>query len=432
MTQATKRKAWTVVLAGTGINLALGILYTWSVFKGDILKSIEAGGEGAFAWSKDALNDPYAVCCLVFAFAMILAGRVQDRFGPRVTAFLGGLLVGVGFIIISQSTAYWMWVLGFGLLAGVGIGFGYSAATPPGLKWFPSAKTGMVAGIVVSGFGLASVYIAPLARYLIDNWGLQSTMLFFGIAFAVVVSLLSILLVNPPAGYVAATSDDPKKKARVSSVTHEVSPAEALRTPRFWLLWTMYAIGSGAGLMVISSVARMAKASLAEQAFLAVAFLAIGNAAGRIVAGIVSDRIGRPQTLMICLLFQALLMFAGMQLVGAESTGAVLLVVLATLIGFNYGTNLSLFPSFAKDNWGLKNFGMNYGLLFTAWGVGGFALSRLSQMFVAETGSFRSSFLVAGILLLIAAAMTFTVRRPAGEAPKAKADKSPDLVGAPR
>src|SRR4030043_733317 len=183
MAQEVKNRGWSVTFSGTAINLALGILYTWSIFKGAIKASIETGGPGAFNWDIAKLNDPYSVCCLVFAFAMILAGKCQDKFGPRLTAFIGGILVGIGFIWISQTNSYTAWVLGFGVLAGTGIGFGYSAATPPALKWFPPAKTGLIAGLVVAGFGLASVYIAPLSQYLLRIWGLQNAMLFFGIPF---------------------------------------------------------------------------------------------------------------------------------------------------------------------------------------------------------------------------------------------------------
>lgn len=123
-----------VTMAGTGINLALGVLYAWSIFKGAIKQSIQAGGPGAFQWDPASLNDPYAVCCIVFASMMILAGRIQDKFGPRITAFIGGIFVSLGFVWISQTTSYISWVLGFGVLAGTGIAFGYSAATPAALK----------------------------------------------------------------------------------------------------------------------------------------------------------------------------------------------------------------------------------------------------------------------------------------------------------
>ena len=124
MTKSVKNKGWTVTSAGVLINLALGILYTWSIFKGAIKNSMEQGGEGAFNWDPATINDPYATCCLIFAFSMIIAGKCQDKFGPRITALVGGILVGTGFIWISQTTAYVNWIIGFGVLVGIGIGFG--------------------------------------------------------------------------------------------------------------------------------------------------------------------------------------------------------------------------------------------------------------------------------------------------------------------
>lgn len=409
MTQYVKNKGWSVTFSGTGINLALGILYTWSIFKDAIKQSIETGGEGSFKWDLASLNDPYAVCCIVFAFAMILAGKCQDKFGPRITAFIGGLLVGIGFIWISTTTDYTSWILGFGLLGGTGIGFGYSAATPPALKWFPPAKTGLIAGLVVSGFGLASVYIAPLSQYLLGIWGLQKAMLFFGIAFLIVVCLLSMMLVNPPAGYVPEGSDSLSTQGPLKT-DKNVKPLEMMKTGTFYIIWLIYFIGAGAGLMVIGSVAGMAKQSMGNLAFIAVAIMAIGNAAGRIIAGILSDKIGRRATLASMLLFQTILMVIAIPVVGSDHSNALLLVLLATFIGFNYGTNLSLFPSLTKDNWGLQHFGINYGIVFTAWGVGGFVMGRLSQMLRAGTNSYTYSFLTAAILLAIGVALTFLLK----------------------
>ena len=407
----SKNRGWTVTFGGTGINLALGILYTWSVFKGAIKTSIDKGGPGAFAWDPASLNDPYAICCLVFAFAMILAGKCQDKFGPRVTAFMGGILVSIGLILISQTTSYAVWVIGFGLLAGTGIGFGYSAATPPALKWFPPQKTGLIAGLVVSGFGLASVYIAPLSQYLLGVWGIQSSMLFFGIAFLVVVCGLSMYLVNPPAGFVPqAAALKAGQQAAAPKPMVDAKPSEMMKTGSFYLIWLIYFIGAGAGLMVIGSVAGMAQKSMGEYAFIAVAILAIGNAGGRIIAGIISDRIGRRLTLIIMLLFQAALMLIAILVVGAQKASPILVVVIATFMGFCYGTNLSLFPSLTKDNWGLKNFGINYGLVFTAWGVGGFVMGRLSQMLIASTGKYTSSFLTATVLLVVGAVLAVLMK----------------------
>jgi MFS family permease len=404
------RKGWTVALAGTGINLALGILYTWSIFKGAIADSIATGGPDAFNWDKASINDPYAVACLAFAVAMILAGKVQDKFGPKVTCIIGGLMVAAGFIWISQTTSYLAWVIGFGVLAGMGIGFGYSAATPPALKWFPPAKTGLIAGLVVSGFGLASVYIAPLAKYLLEGYGLQQSMLVFGIAFAVVVSGLALLISNPPADFVPA-GVSAAGAAKKTASAGDCKPSQLFRDARFYTLWACFFIGAGAGLMVIGSAKGLASASLGEMAFLVVVIMSVGNAAGRLVAGVVSDKIGRANTLLIMLVFQAALMFAAIP--GLSGKGSPLMVVLlVTFMVFNYGTNLALFPSFAKDYWGMKKFGMNYGILFSAWGIGAAVLVRVSEMLKVKTGSFTTSFAVAGVMLLVGAMLSLSLRQP--------------------
>ncbi len=425
MNEAVKNRGWTVTFAGLGINLALGILYAWSIFKASIESSINSGLAGAFNWDLAKVNDPYSVCCLVFAFAMILAGKCQDKFGPRATAFTGGLLVGLGLILISQTTSYAMWVLGFGVLVGSGMGFGYSASTPPGLKWFPSSKTGVIAGLIVAGFGLAPVYIAPLSGHLIKSFGISNSMLIYGISFIGVVCGLSLLLVNPPAGYVPEETG--KASLNKKTASNDVHWKVAVKTAEFWKLWAIFFVGSGAGLMVISSVAGMAKKSMGELAFIAVAIMAIGNAGGRVVTGILSDKIGRYQTIVAVHLFQTLLMLASIPLIGSNNTGALAIVLLATLIGFNYGANLALFPAIAKDLWGIKSYGVNYGILFTSWGVGGFVLSKVSQMLNAGTGSMNSSFALAAILLGASGMLAMTLGSKAEEAVAEDVFFHPDL-----
>ncbi|HEX4857533.1 MAG TPA: MFS transporter, partial [Usitatibacteraceae bacterium] len=177
---------------------------------------------------------------------------------------------------------------------------------------------------------------------------------------------------------------------------------------QFWTLWVLYFISAGAGLMVIGSISGMAKLSMGEQAFLAVAILAIGNAAGRVIAGSLSDRFGRRRVLTSVLALQAALMFLAVY--AASSGSAWFIVLVATAVGFNYGANLAIFPSYAKDLWGMPHFGANYGLLFTAWGVGGFVMSRLSEWLRVETGNYSMSFIVAGVLLCGGVAIKLTFR----------------------
>jgi nitrate/nitrite transporter NarK len=406
MTEEVKNRGWMVTFAGTGINLALGVLYAWSVVRAAIEAQV---AKGNWDWAETALNDPYAVAVLVFAFVMVPAGRMVDRFGPRWTSTLGGVLVGVGFLVASFSTELWVWILGFGVLAGAGIGMSYAAATPAAVKWFPARRTGLIAGLVVAGFGLASAYIAPLASFLQNTVGISQTMLYLGIAFLVLVVFLSQLLVIPPAGWVPPDAAAAAGAKAAAAEQQDYSWREMMGTGTFWLLWLVYAIGAGAGLMVISFAAGMAKASLGELAWLAVTVLAVGNATGRVFAGILSDKIGRKASLMIFLLFQAALIF-GLMFVSQESAAAVVLI--ATFIGFNYGTNLTLFPSATKDFFGLKSFGLNYGIVFTAWGVGGGVLSRVSKMMVAETGDLQYSCIMAGSLLVLGAVLTLFIRPP--------------------
>jgi MFS family permease len=404
-----KNRGWVVTMAGLGINLALGILYTWSIFKQAIKDSIVAG-DGRFNWDLASLNDPYAVCCLMFTVGMVAAGRLQDKISPRITAIFGGLLTGAGLLASSQSTLLANWILGFGVLMGLGLGFGYASATPPAIKWFPSSKTGLIAGLVVAGFGLAAVYIAPLANFLIAKFGLSTSMMIFGSAFLVVVCGLAMFLVNPPAGYVAKDKTVARSGGGFKGVkTEDFPPSLILKTKAFYKLWFMFFVGSGAGLIIIGSVAGMAKRSMGELAWIVVALLAVGNASGRIVAGVLSDKIGRTRTIAIMMTSQA---FVIASLIFIPETQAYLLAGATMLIGFNYGTNLSLFPSATKDYFGLKNFGMNYGLVFSAWGVAGLVFPRVSQMIVAATGSSEAAYIMASFLLVLSAGMSFITRAP--------------------
>ena len=416
MSQKDSSHGWVVTFAGMGINLALGILYAWSVIKGGI--------PDAWGWNNAAKALPYSVACIVFALSMIPAGWLQDKIGPRWVATLGGVLVGIGFITASLSgSSLPGFVIGFGILGGMGIGLGYASATPPAVKWFSSQKTGLIAGLVVAGFGLASVYIAPLATYLlkafstvsvstfangtsqnVTNMGISQTMLVFGIAFLIIVVGLAQLLKNPPAGYVPAGGT---AKSKGAGKTHaDCTVSEMLGTAQFYVLWLIYFAGAAAGLTFISFAQQLGKKSLGELAFVAVVILAIGNAGGRILAGLVSDKIGRQRTMLTFLLLQALAVFSLYLVKGGAQWP--LLMLLLIFIGASYGSNLSLFPSATKDYFGLKNFGLNYGFIFTAWGFAGLIMPWLDgKIKDANNGANDLTFYIIIAMLLAGAALTF-------------------------
>jgi len=397
-----KNRGWSVVYAGLGINLALGVLYTWSV--------VSKGIPDAWGWSEAARSLPYSVACLIFSLIMVPAGRMQDRIGPRTVASIGGLLVGIGLLTSSQTTTVLGFILGFGLLAGAGIGFGYASATPPAVKWFPAARTGLVAGIVVSGFGLASVYVAPLVKSLIQAYSLSTTLMVLGIGFLVVVVGLSQFLRPPPRGYVPAGATP--SPAGSAPVKDEYNPFEMLRTWQFYAIWFVYACGAGAGLMIISKLAKMVEVQAGVSlGFVLVAILAVGNGAGRIVAGMLSDRIGRKATLFVFFVLQAVSILLLSQAKTGNVLGSTLVLgALSALIGANYGSNLALFPSITKDYYGIRNFGVNYGLVFTAWGLGGFMLSLLAGQVYDQTQTFGFAYYCSATLLVVAAVVTVVIR----------------------
>jgi OFA family oxalate/formate antiporter-like MFS transporter len=396
---------WRVTFAGMGINLALGILYTWSV----ISKRIPDD----WGWNEDDKSLPYMIACLVFSLIMVPAGRMQDKISPRIVATIGGILVGLGFIVASMTTSLMVFVIGFGVLVGAGLGFGYASATPPAVKWFPAAKTGLITGIVVSGFGLASVYAAPLTTLLIANLGFSTAILLLGIAFLVVVVSLAQILKPPPEGYIPISSEL-KKPDVESNKKEDFSPKEMLTTWQFYLIWFIYVCGAGAGLMVISKLAAIADKQVGiTMGFVLVAMLAIGNGGGRILAGMLSDKIGRKAMMFICFVSQAFLILLLSKATGESALGTIpAMAIISALIGANYGANLSLFPSITKDFYGLKNFGMNYGLVFTAWGVGGFMLAKLAGAMYVKHQTFAIAYYGASALLILAAIMTILVKAP--------------------
>lgn len=420
MSQPTQLRGWVTTFAGTGINLALGVLYSWSIIATTLTAPVDKGGWG---WTTLQSQIPYAVACGVFALMMVPAGRSQDKFGPRIVAGLGGALTGLGLILASFASkdSALLMIIGFGILAGTGIGFGYGSATPPAVKWFPPQKKGLISGLVVAGFGLASVYISPLATALLKAYGVNKTFLILGIAFFIVTVGLAQLLANPPAGYVPKGMP-PAPKTGAPMKKHDYDWQEMISTPTFYLLWLMFAFGAAAGLLTIGTlakivVAKVEPAQAASMASLMVALLAVSNAGGRIVAGFLSDKIGRTRTMLLVFVLQAFFMAM------FPSFGTVFLLILGSCaVGFNYGSLLSLFPSTTADYYGTKNLGVNYGLVFTAWGVGGvfgpIMAGRIKDVF----GAFNNAFYIAAVLCIVAAGLTFLTKAPratyvAGESP---------------
>ena len=335
---------------------------------------------------------------------------MQDKIGPRIVASLGGVFAGVGLIIsgLGNQNNILPMVIGFGILVGTGMGFGYGAATPPAQKWFPPYKRGLVTGLVVAGYGCASVYIAPLTTKLLGLYGINKTYFILGVAFFIAIVLFSQNLKNPPPGYVPPgmpAVDSAKHKA----VGHQYDWHEMIKTPQFFLLWLMFCFGSFAGLMMISSLSKIAVQQNPKTvlAALSVAVLAAGNAGGRVVAGFLSDKMGRMRTVLLIGLGQAAVLFFFRYF-----TSDLLLVLGSASVGAFYGANLAVFPSTTADYYGTKNNGVNYGLVFTSWGVGGVFGGMVAGRIFDMTQSYNMAFMIAVVICLLQAGISFLCKAP--------------------
>jgi MFS transporter, OFA family, oxalate/formate antiporter len=403
----TIKDGWKVLLAGLCINLTLGVLYSWSVIKEALVQD--------WNWSNSDASLPYTVAILTWAIALIFAGRLQDKIGPRKVVTLGAIFTGLGLILASLTSSVLLLTVAFGILAGAGIGFAYSAVTPPALKWFHPSKKGMVTGIVVSGMGLASLYIAPITSILLETYGVSKTLLMLGIFILVVATPVAQLLTNPPKGYVPPEPKNAPKATTKTTFTINFEWKEMIKTKQFYFLWIMFALSSSAGLMIIGNIATIAKTQANfEAGFYLVGLLAIFNALGRLGAGILSDKIGRVPTMMIIFVLQGI----NMALFATYSTP--LTIAIGTAIaGIGYGSLLSLFPSTAADFYGMKNFGANYGVLYTAWGISGLIGPIIAGIVVDNTGSYDLAYMISAILLVFALGLAI-ITKPVKETGEAK------------
>jgi OFA family oxalate/formate antiporter-like MFS transporter len=349
------------------------------------------------------------VSTAAFAITMIFAGRLQDKVGPRLIAALGGIVLGLGLVASSYAQSPAVMLVTFGLVGGIGIGLGYSATTPPAIKWFPPSKKGLITGIVVSGVGLAAVYISPLTQFLLKAVGIHQTFLYLGLGSIVVVALLAQILRNPPPGFqpVATAAATPAAKA-AAAPRPALDWNEMLRTSQFYRLWLMFILSASAGLMIIAHVAIIAKEQARwEWGFVPVVLLAIFNSVGRVVSGVLSDRIGRTQTMVLAFVLQACNMF-----IFSHYTSSALLVFGSAFTGLCYGTIFTLMPAATADFYGIKNLGVNYGFLFTGFGVAGVFGPLLGGKIRDLTGTYATSYTISAIMLLVGAALAFTTRSP--------------------
>ena len=404
MTDATPAR-WQPLLGGVLMNLALGVIYAWSVF-------VAPFGED-FGWNRTQVSVVFTIAILSVGSWFVVAGFLQDRFGPQRVAAFGGILYALGFYLASQTDSLiWLYIT-FGAIAGAGNGFGYAIPIPVCSKWFPDRR-GLAVGLVVGGYGAGSGIYGPLAReVLIPAYGWQGTMQISAAVFLVMTLVAAWLLRNPPEGYkppTAAPAPAPgAAPAAAAPVGHDFATGEMVRTPTFYLLWIAYCLGAAAGLMVISQLVPVGEAAgLGAAAGLGLTIGAIGNTGGRVLSGWMSDTFGRLNTLRLMVLLSAVALPLFYLLAGQVALFYLLLVV----IYYCYGTLLSVFASTCADFYGTRNMGVNYGLLFSAWGVAGIVGPVIAGRVFDATGTYEVAFYVAAALSVVALAALMLSKPP--------------------
>ena len=400
------------------MNLALGTLYAWSIFVAPLEKE--------FGWKRADTSAVFGIAVVVFALTFVVAGRLQDKYGPFKISLIGGILVSLGFFLCSYTHSLnWLYVC-FGVIGGLGNGFGYSTPIPVMAKWFPD-KRGLAVGLAVAGYGAGSAIFGPLANLkLIPAYGVHTTFQILGVIFLIMTVFGAFLLRNPPAGY-KPPGWTPAPAAKAAATTYEFTPSEVLRTPAFYLMWVAYALGSLAGLMVISQLVPFAKSmKIPGEALqtLTIFVGAVGNASGRILSGWMSDALGRLNVLRL-MIGVSMIAMPVLYLVGGN---VALLYVVVFVVYWCYGTQLSVNGAAASDFWGTKNAGINYGMLFTAWGVAGYFGSKIGGQMYDKYHNYQMAFYTAGVLAGIALICELVAKRPAVPEGRLVAAKTPSAA----
>src|SRR6266581_1873147 len=393
---------WWRLVGALLMTLALGTLYAWSVFVAPL--------ENEFGWKRAQTSNVFTIAVVTFATSLLIAGRLQDRFGPFWFSITGGALVSLGFFLCAYTSSLHYLFLCYGVLGGIGNGFGYATPIPVMAKWFPD-KRGLAVGLAVAGYGGGSAIFGPLSNlYLIPTYGWRSTFMILGGIFLVMTMVGAFLLKNPPAGYKPA-GWSPAPASKAAATTYEFRPGEVLATPTFYFMWIAYALGTSAGLMVISQLVPFAKSQGVSSAALATMGLfvgAIGNASGRILSGWMSDALGRLNVLRLMIALSAI----AMPILYAVGANVTLLYILVFAVYWCYGTQLSVNASTTSDFWGTKNAGINYGLLFTAWGVAGIIGPRIGGVLFDKYKDYQAAFTWAAGLAAVALLCELAAKRP--------------------
>jgi len=401
-------KAKFILLACSAFNLTIGVLYTWNMFKLRMTLPVDEGGWG---WTSQQAGLPYTIGIVCFSIGVFIGGRLQDKIGPRAVATAGGICVGLGLILAGLVGANGLGIaLCFGVISCIGIGFGYSSVLPTALKWFHPSQKGIVSGFVTGGFCLAAVYLTPMATAFLGRFSIEQSMMLLGIVSLITSTFIAQFVKTPALNYIAANPNKFNEKVCESKLPVDLTSGEMIRTRRFYLMFVVFLINVSIGLMVIGNIASIAyyQAGIYNYRILAtlLSSMAIMNFCGRVGGGLISDKIGRPNTLFIVIVMQMVNMLAFRFYATLPH-----LFLGALVAGFCFGAALSIFPAFTADQFGIKNNGANYGVIYLAYGASGFVAPLFVDYIYDTFRTYTLAYTVCAIMMCVAVLVNYALKK---------------------
>ncbi|MCL6604285.1 MAG: OFA family MFS transporter [Paenibacillus sp.] len=389
---------WRILIASTIINICVGAVYAFSIFALPLTKVFDVSmGDIMLAFTINAAISP---------IPMILGGKLVDRGGAKKAIVIGGAMFGLGFILSGLATAPWMLYITYGVITGVGQGIVYSATIGNTVKLFPD-KRGLAVGIVTAGYGGGTIVIAPIANALITNNGVQSALVMMGVAFLAVILSVSLLVKPSPVGYIPQGWTPPVATASKGGVN--IPWYEMIKRPLFYVIACLFLIGALSGMMVTANASVIGQKMFglsAAAAALYVSLYSLSNCIGRVFWGAVSDKIGRVKCLMMIYL-----VIASMMLTIALSTSVAGFAIAIVGIGLCFGGTMGIFPSIVGEKFGMKYYGVNYGVTFIGYSGAAFFGPRIAnKVAVANDGMFTNAFYIALVISLVGFALTFVFK----------------------
>lgn len=392
------RKRWIYLMICCLINLCIGSMYAWSVLAGPMAKELDVS----------SLSTPFSVANSVGFISMIIGGLVADRKGPRWVMFLGGLMFGLGMFGCGYAQNVGHLVLCYGIILGLGLSFVYGCTISTCIKFFPD-KRGLAGGMATAFYGISSALFAPVGNALNNIVGVRGAFKVLGLVFLVVVCVGSLFISACPSGFVPRGYEPPARTS--GSTPTDKTTLEMLKMPVFYVMLLILTCGGVFGMMVISNASGLARNIAgvdAGTAAMLVLVLCLFNTAGRLIAGSLSDKFGRINTLTIAIAIAlgglALLYMADV------TTSIAALVAGLILTGICFGTFMGVFPGFCTDQFGSKHNTVNYGIMWIGFCIAGIVGPTILTRAYAATGTYRSAFLIAAVIAVFGMLMTFVYR----------------------